>query len=309
MNQEGRFKQARKLKAICEKRMAGKPSVDQIEAELDSRFVKIDLIKRNSFDAWITVASLGNKIKLEIPFKFHKHFNEMMKSGKIKTGVRLSEKQITLMFDLPDSVPVSTGTTIGVDIGQKTTLSVSDGQEIDQDRHGHTYQSICQKLARKKKGSVGFKKADTHRTNYLHWCVNRLELNGVRQVNLEKIRHLRRGRRNSRAMGHWNYGELFSILKGKLQESGVQINEVNPIYTSQRCSKCGWTRKGNRKLKQFECDACGYAADADLNASVNLSLSLSPITEKERLLHKNRTGFYWCEAGGEPIVPRVLKTS
>jgi len=69
------------------------------------------------------------------------------------------------------------------------------------------------------------------------------------------------------------------------------------------------TRKGNRKLKQFKCDICGFAADADLNASINLSLDLSFITKKERLSQINREGFYWFEIGQEPIVPDVQKAS
>jgi len=309
LNKEGKYKRARKLKATYAKKIAAKPNIDEIEAELDARFVEFELSKKNSFDGWITIASLGKKIKLEIPFKFHKHFDKMMQNGKIKAGIRLSDDLITFMFDLPEPVAIATGKTIGIDIGQKTTLSVSDGQKIDADCYGHTYQSICKKLARKKKGSVSFKKTDTHRTNYLHWTVNRLELSGVRKANIEKIRNLRKGKRSSRALGHWNYAELFSMIKGKLQESGVQINEVCPTYTSQRCSKCGWTRKGNRKLKQFKCDVCGFAADADLNASINLSLDLSPITKKERLSQINRTGFHWFEVGQESIVPDVQKAS
>lgn len=309
LNKEGKYKRARKLKATYAKKIAGKPNIDDIEAELDVRFVKFELSKKNSFDGWITITSLGKKIRLEIPFKFHKHFDKMMKNGKIKAGIRLSDDLITFMFDLPEPVAIATGKTIGIDIGQKTTLSVSDGQKIDVDCHGHTYQTICKKLARKKKDSVGFKKADKHRTNYLHWSINRLDLNGVRKANIEKIRNLRKGRRSSRSLGHWNYAELFDVLKGKLQESGVQINEVCPTYTSQRCSKCGWTRKGNRKLKQFKCDKCGFSHDADLNASINLSLDLSFITKKERLSQINREGFYWFEVGQEPIVPDVLRTS
>ena len=43
LNLEGKFKQARKLKAIYDKKLAGKPFIDTAEAELDQRFVKINL--------------------------------------------------------------------------------------------------------------------------------------------------------------------------------------------------------------------------------------------------------------------------
>jgi len=50
LNKEGKFKQARKLEDIYKKKIAGKPNIESIEAELDSRFVKINLSKGNSFD-------------------------------------------------------------------------------------------------------------------------------------------------------------------------------------------------------------------------------------------------------------------
>lgn len=110
-------------------------------------------------------------------------------------------------------------------------------------------------------------------------------------------------------MKHWNYAELFDVLDNKLETQGVLVNKLNPTYTSQRCSQCGWTRKLNRKRKQFKCDKCGFTHDADLNASLNLSFNLVPITKQERLQQKNRSGFYWNVVSKEPIVPSVQKTN
>ena len=45
---------------------------------------------------------------------------------------------------------------------------------------------------------------------------------------------------------------------------------VGPKYTSQTCSQCGNVDKGNRNGIAFECTACGYEANADLNAAVNI---------------------------------------
>lgn len=307
LNEEGKFKQARRLQRTYEKFFAGKPAISNVEPELDERFIQIQFEGETSFDGWITIGSIGNKMKLIIPFNKHKHFNEMFAKGKLKKGIRISNKSVTFMFELEDPKPIAEGKILGIDIGQKTTLACSDGQEIDIDVHGHNYQSICKKLARKKKDSIGFHKAQTHRTNYINWCINQLNLDGVRQVNRENIKNLRMGRRNRRMMQHWNYGELFDKLDIRLEELGVLVSKFNPTYTSQRCSSCGWVRKGNRKKKLFKCDKCGHTQDADLNASLNLSLSLMPIGKKERLLHKNRTGFYWNVIGQEPIVPVAQK--
>ena len=227
----------------------------------------------------------------------------MIKSSKISlkfANINKKEKLISFIDEYRKVV---------ADIGQKTILSCSDGQVIDTDCHGNNYTSICQKLARKKKNSRAFNKAVTHRTNYINWSVNQLNLEGVKTCNRENIKHLRKFKNSSRLMKHWNYAELFDKLDTRLIEAGVQLNKLNPTYTSQRCSVCGWIRKGNRTKKWFKCEKCGHSQDADLNASTNLSLELEPISSKQRLRNLNRTGFYWIVVGQEHIVPVALKAN
>ena len=307
LKEQGCFKKARKLQTIYNNKIISKPNINIVQPELDSRFVKINLEKTNSFDGWISLTSLGNKLKILLPIKQHKHFNEMLSKGKIKNGIRLSSDTATLMFDLNKPKVRENGNILGIDIGKNTTLSCSNGQSIDQDKHKHNYSSICKKLARKEKGSKAFLRTVKHRTNYINWCVKQINLTNVKTVNRENIKYLRKNKRGSRLMSHWNYAELFEKLDSKLGDAGVQITKLNPTYTSQRCSTCGWVRKGNRKGKLFKCDKCSFEHDADLNASNNISLDLLPIGKAERLQQKNKTGFYWFVAGQERIVPVALK--
>ena len=304
----GMFKKARILQTIYNNTKLSKPNIHTIQPELDSRFVEIDLNNTTSFDGWVTLTSLGNGLKIIVPFKKTKHFNKMLEMGVLKKGIRISNDAITLMFEIKSPIKIDTGKIIGIDIGQTTTLTCSNGQTVESDIHGHTYKSICEKLSRKKKDSKHFNKAVVHRSNYIHWATNRINLDGVKKVNIEKIKYLRKGKRATRLLSHWNYGELFDKLEGRLNDAGVQISKVSPTYTSQRCSECGWTRKRNRKGKQFKCDKCSYECDADLNGSLNISFDLVPITKQERLQQKNRKGFYWGVVSKEPIVSSVRKT-
>ena len=52
-----------------------KPSFQKLNMELDSRFLKFEA-GENSFDLWLTLASLGNKLKLILPSRKHKQFNK-----------------------------------------------------------------------------------------------------------------------------------------------------------------------------------------------------------------------------------------
>jgi len=307
LNKEGQFKKARKLKLKYLEKKVTKPDINIVQPELDSRFVKIELNNDTSFDGWITLASLGNKLNIKIPIRKHKHFNKMLEEGVLKKGVGISNDKITFMFEQPEPIQQTQGQTLGIDIGQKTTLSCSNGQTIEADCHGHNYQSLCKRLSNKKKGSKSFEKTQNHRSNYIKWCVNQIDFSNIKQVNLENIKNLRRNKKTSRSLGHWNYAELFGKLEAKLIDYGVHINKVNPTYTSQRCSECGWVCKSNRKLKKFKCGKCGYTADSDLNASMNLSFDLIPLGDQKHLSKANRSGFYWYLVDQERIVPDALQ--
>lgn len=299
---------ARKLQKIYDETSVTKPSINEVCPELDSRFVTVNLENETCFDGWVHFSSIGNKIKLDIPFKKSKHFNKMLGKGELKTGIRLSKKQLTFMFDLPDVEKRSVGDIVGIDIGQKTTISCSNGYLSGKDSHGHDLSSITDKLCRKKKGSKGFRKVEKHRKNYINWTINQLNLDNVKEVKIENIRNMRKGRKTNRKLSHWTYAGIFSKLEQKCLEQGVLVSRISPTYTSKRCSSCGWTRRSNRSGKEFKCKSCGYVTDADLNASKNIASNLVPISYKKRHLYDIRTGFYWNRVGEEPIVPLVTKT-
>jgi len=310
MNKNGEYKKARKLKSIIEKNPITKPDQDAVNPQLDSRFISIDLDNKTSFDGWLTIASIGNKMKIVLPYKRTKHMNKMLETGwKIKEGgVRLNRNSFSLTFEKEETKKRIEGNTIGIDVGIKSVYSASTGQQSVDDIHGWNLDTIQKKLCRKRKGSKAYLKAQRHRTNYIHWVLNGLNLEGVQKVRLEKIKNLRKGKKTSKFINRWTYTEIFDKLEDKCLQSGVQIEYINPTYTSQRCSVCGWTRKKNRDGILFKCDKCGFEANADLNASINISLTLPAISKEKRLKQENRKGFYWIESGKEPIVPFVQKT-
>jgi IS605 OrfB family transposase len=304
---EGKYKQARKLKAIIDKNALVKPNLNRVEPELDQRFVKQDWDNSTTFDGQITLTSLGNKLKLVLPIKKSKHFNKLLSQGKIKQGIRLSKSSITFMFDLPETPKKTAGKVVGLDIGVLNVFTTSDKQTSKPDNHGHTLQTINQKLSRKKKGSKAFLRTQQQRTNYINWAINQLNLSEVSILKIEHIKNLRKGQRTSRYLSHFTYTEIFDKLESLCETNGVQIERINPTYTSQRCSCCGWVRSSNRKGKQFKCESCSFELDADLNASLNIAANLKAISREERLLHHNRKGFYWFEVGQELIVSATQK--
>jgi len=54
--------------------------------------------------------------------------------------------------------------------------------------------------------------------------------------------------------------------------------QVNPAYTSQRCTACGHTDRKNRTTQaEFLCQKCGFVEHADLVGADNIAV-LAPST-------------------------------
>jgi len=60
-------------------------------------------------------------------------------------------------------------------------------------------------------------------------------------------------------------------LQQQLYSRGIKYRLVDPNNTSKVCSNCGF-KKGEVLGPLFVCPACGYKADRDFNAAVNLAL-------------------------------------
>ena len=68
-----------------------------------------------------------------------------------------------------------------------------------------------------------------------------------------------------------NWSRLYGRLKDKMDANGGRLVVVPAAYTSQACHECGHVAKGNRESQAvFRCVECGYEANADVNAAMNI---------------------------------------
>jgi IS605 OrfB family transposase len=95
---------------------------------------------------------------------------------------------------------------------------------------------------------------------------------GVAVEDLSGIRARVRLRRTQRDDLHsWAFLQLQQFIEYKCQLHGVSFAKIDPRYTSQMCSVCGHTERGNRTAQDtFNCRECGHADHADINAAVNI---------------------------------------
>lgn len=106
---------------------------------------------------------------------------------------------------------------------------------------------------------------------------------GYGTIQMEDLRGIKADMEEPRRLRHWTYYDLQSKIEAKAAEHGIVIRKVNPQFTSQRCSRCGCISADNRKKQAtFCCVSCGYKANADYNASQNLSIKdIDKIIAKE----------------------------
>ena len=280
--------------------------------------------------------------KLHIPLRSHKHFNDL-KSG-IVANIECKHEEILKSFLVSkDGIEVRfksksiakkskfKSNLIGIDQGQRKLFSAvyvnekSNNKDVNccylteenlqEQLHNHTYNKVCDKIARRQKGSKGFKRAQAHRKNLINQAINLLaELFGfeddVAEVRLEKLRRLGEGKKKSRKLQAFNYADLRYKIERKCQETNVRLIETSNAYRSQRCSLCGFVHNKNRlnggEELRFKCLKCGYTADADINSAKNQVANLPPIYVNRQNRDKaspsrpnHTTGFYWlCESNG-----------
>ena len=65
-------------------------------------------------------------------------------------------------------------------------------------------------------------------------------------------------------------GIFQQTLTMKSEEQGFRLVQVNPAYTSQECTSCGFIARKNRKGNDFRCVCCGKQAHADAQAARTL---------------------------------------
>ena len=281
-------------------------------ANLDSNCCKFIPNTSSKFNGWLKLSALGKKYgHIYIPIKFSKHSNQLAKKGyKMITSWQISNKTLFSKWEI-EREKTSGNKILGADQGFVTCLSLSDGQTTGKDIHNHDLHSIINKLVRKKKGSNGFAKAQAHRTNYINWSINQLDLSDVKELRLEKLYQMRKGSNMGRNLSHWTYTQINTQIISRCGELGVPVILQSASYRSQRCSDCGWTQKSNRKGKEFICKQCGSIHDADINGALNHEADLYQLPIGFWQKKFNIKGFYWNEtsvltlSGAELIVPHV----
>lgn len=111
------------------------------------------------------------------------------------------------------------------------------------------------------------------RTDYVNKCVNEIVKTKPSYITLEdlNVSGMMKNRHLSKAVASQKFYEFRIKLEAKCKEQDIELRVVDRWYPSSKlCHECGCIKK-DLKLsdREYICN-CGYRADRDLNASLNL---------------------------------------
>jgi IS605 OrfB family transposase len=223
----------------------------------------------------------------EIPTYAHKYLATKPPTASADLIYKKGQFWLHVVVSLPDALYTANGQVVGTDLGQKRPAVTSQRKFLGKRQWAevdHKYFRIRRKLQ-----SKGTKSAKRHlkklagRQQRFHWdCDHTLSKRIVQSVSagativIENLTYIRtraktRKGESRRRLHGWSFAQLRAFLSYKAEERGMRVVAIDPRYTSQTCSKCGYRSKANRRSQsEFRCGKCNYQLNADLNASYNI---------------------------------------
>ena len=119
---------------------------------------------------------------------------------------------------------------------------------------------------------------DNIRTDYINKCVNEIVKTKPSYITIEdlNVKGMMKNKYLSKAVASQKFYEFRTKLEAKCKELGIELRIVDRWYPSSKlCHECGCIKK-DLKLsdREYICE-CGYHADRDYNASLNLRDAIS----------------------------------
>ena len=218
-------------------------------------------------------------------------------NGRIKSATISKEQTdkyyVSVLYEIPDiDIIIRPRTIVGIDIGIKTLLTLSDGTTIDNNKYIEKYQKRIKRkqreLSRKVKGSNNFYKCKkelailySKLANSRKYYVHKITKNITDEYDIITCEKLKtkemiinaKENRVSTKINDATFSEIIRQLLYKAKFKGKNFYQINTYYpSSQICSRCDNQDKKYKNLneREYKCTKCGMELDRDFNASINI---------------------------------------
>ena len=222
----------------------------------------------------------------------------MIRSGTV--SVKAGRFYVSVLVEIPDvNIDNSSNEGIGIDLGLKDFAIISNGKTYRNINKSaglkklekqliREQRSLSRKYENLKKGDSTQRaniqkqklkvqklhhKMDNIRTDYINKTIAEIVKTKPSYITIEdlNVKGMMKNRCLSKAVASQKFYEFRTRLKAKRHENGIELRVADRFYPSSKtCHHCGSVRK-NLKLSDriYRCE-CGYVADRDLNAALNL---------------------------------------
>ena len=218
-------------------------------------------------------------------------------NGKIKSATISREPNgkyyVSVLYEMYDKVPeITPRTIVGIDLGIKKLLTLSDGITYDNNKYIDKYEKKIKRkqreLARKEKGSNNYYKCKKElailhsklanaRKYYTHKITKKItdEYDIITCEKLKTKEMIIKGKDNklSSKINDATFSEIIRQLLYKAKYKGKEFYQIDTYYpSSQICSRCDNQDKRYKDItrREYKCTKCNQELDRDLNASINI---------------------------------------
>ena len=222
----------------------------------------------------------------------------VMKSGHV--SIKADRYYVSVLIEIQNNKTADNSNEgIGIDLGLKDFAIVSNGKTYKNINKSAKLKKLEKQLIREqrslsrkyenlKKGESTQRaniqkqklkvqklhhKMDNIRTDYINKTIAEIVKTKPSYITIEdlNVKGMMKNRCLSKAVASQKFYEFRTRLKAKCDENGIELRVADRFYPSSKtCHHCGSVRK-NLKLSDriYRCE-CGYVADRDLNAALNL---------------------------------------
>lgn len=234
---------------------------------------------------------LSYKIVAVVKHKAHKEILNRLMSGEYKFGqMKVIEKRnkfyCTINYKFPKVAPVLDPNRImGIDLGvaniayyafnfspkrgaikggEVAAFSAKihnlrrsyqeQGKYCGEGRIGHGRKRRLRPIESINEKEKNFRDLTNHR--YSKYLVEMALKNNCGKIQMEELSGIKK---DKTYLQYWDYYSLQEKIRYKAEAVGIEVNLVDPRYTSQRCSRCGYIDANNRPDQAtFKCGKCRY---------------------------------------------------
>jgi IS605 OrfB family transposase len=203
--------------------------------------------------------------------------------------LRITKKANKWIAQISVTIPTTQGTglkVMGVDLGLKVpAVAVTDDEKVQFFGNGRQNKYIKRKFRSERKALGKKKKLNAIRSSKdkeQRWMkdqdhkvsraiVNFAKENKVSVIRLEQLANIRQtartSRKNEKNLHNWSFYRLSQFIEYKANLVGINVEHVNPAYTSQTCPNC--SEKNKAQDRKYKC-TCGFEKHRDLVGAMNI---------------------------------------